>query len=201
MKTEITLNPTRPLILASSSPRRIELLAQTGIRPERIIPADIDETPLRDETPRKLALRLAEAKAAAVLPSAGGDSYILAADTVVACGVRVLPKAEDEKQAGECISMLSGRRHKVYGGIALVRPDGSMISRIVETTVQFKRLSHQETDFYIASGDWRGKAGGYGIQGLAGAFVKSVQGSYTNVVGLCIYNTWQMLGGSGYFRF
>jgi septum formation protein len=216
------LKSSSPLILASSSPRRLELLKQIGIEPAQTIPADIDETPLKDELPRDLALRLAVKKADAVSAELvtpaqagvqnpvtldarlrghdGNSGYILAADTVVACGRRMLHKAENEEQACDYISMLSGRRHKVYGGIALICPDGRQVSRIVQTTVQFKRLSKQEFDLYIASGDWHGKAGGYGIQGLAGAFVKSIQGSYTNVVGLCLYNTWQMLSGCGFFR-
>jgi len=186
----------KSLILASSSPRRLELLSQIGIEPAKTIPADIDETPLKDELPRELALRLAVEKAKATKQD---GSFILAADTVVACGRRMLHKAENEEQARDYISMLSGRRHRVFGGIALICPDGRQISRIVQTTVQFKRLSKQEFDLYIASGDWQGKAGGYGIQGFAGAFVKSIQGSYTNVVGLCLYNTWQMLSGCGFF--
>ncbi len=192
------LKSSETLVLASGSPRRIELLKQIGIFPDNVVPADIDETQLKDELPRDLALRLAQNKAKEVEQPPG--AFILAADTVVACGRRVVPKAESEDQARSCLSMLSGRRHKVYGGIALLTPEGKMVSRLVQTTVQFKRLSRQETEGYISSGDWSGKAGGYGIQGLAGTFVKSIQGSYTNVVGLCLYNTWQMLSGTGYFK-
>lgn len=198
------------LTLASASPRRLELLKQIGIVPERILPADIDETPLKNELPRDLALRLAEAKARAVFEAAekalspqgeaAHRTFILAADTVVTCGRRILPKAETVDEARACLDMLSGRRHCVYGGIALITPDGPLKSRIVQTVVHFKRLSSEETQLYIDSGEWQGKAGGYGIQGLAGAFVKSLQGSYTNVVGLCLYNTRQMLGGTGFFQ-
>lgn len=193
-----TLKSSNSLILASASPRRLELLGQIGIEPAKTLPADIDEKPLKDELPRDLALRLAEAKAEAI--KGQDENYILAADTVVACGRRMLHKAETEEQARQYLSMLSGRRHKVYGGIALITPGGEMRSRIVQTIVHFKRLSEKETGYYIDSGEWEGKAGGYGIQGLAGAFVKSVQGSYTNVVGLCLYNSWQMLSGAGFFK-
>lgn len=188
----------KDIILASSSPRRLELLAQIGIKPSLIIPADIDETPIRGELPRNLALRLAIGKAEAVLKASESGKFILAADTVVACGRNILPKAEDENTARECLETISGRRHDVYGGIAIATPDGKIITRVVQTIVTFKRMSLEEKNIYINSNDWHGKAGGYGIQGLAGAFVKSVQGSYTNVVGLCIHNTWQMLSGTGF---
>ncbi len=187
------------LILASASPRRLDLLKQVGITPDQIIPADIDETPLKAELPRDYALRVAVAKAQAVAPQAAG-AYVLSADTVVACGRRILPKAESEADARACLSLLSGRRHRVINGIALVTPDGRMKTRVTETVVQFKGLSQDEIDTYIASGEWQGKAGGYAIQGQAAAFVKFISGSYSTVVGLSLYDTMQMLSGSGFSR-
>ncbi len=185
------------LILASASPRRVDLLQTVGIIPAEIIPADIDETPMKEELPRDLALRLAVAKAQAV---AAGHSkaFVLAADTVVGVGRRILDKAEDAGFARECLEMLSGRRHHVYGGIAVITPDGKVISRVVETVVSFKRLSPQEIERYIASTEWDGKAGGYAIQGLAASYIKFIQGSYSNVVGLSLYDTMQMLNGVGF---
>ncbi len=187
------------LILASASPRRLELLKQIGVTPAQVIPADIDESPLKDELPRDLALRLAQEKARAVACKCA-DEHILAADSVVACGRRALPKGESEKDARYCLDMLSGRRHRVYGGIALITPEGEMISRLVQTIVHFKRLNDAEKQLYIDSGEWEGKAGAYAIQGYAACFVKSIQGSYSNVIGLCLHNTYQMLGGCGYFK-
>ena len=185
------------LILASASPRRRDLLKTLSIVPADIVPADIDETPKKDELPKALAERLAREKAAAVY-SQHKDSYILAADTVVACGRRLLDKALDENQARAYLAILSGRRHRVYGGIAIIGPDGGTSVRVVETIVQMKRLTDQEINAYIRSGEWQGKAGGYGIQGMAGAFVKSIRGSHSNVVGLSLYDTAQMLSGRGY---
>jgi septum formation protein len=183
------------LILASASPRRLSLLAQAGITPDAVAPADIDETPLPRELPRDLALRLAVGKARA---AAQDGSFTLGADTVVACGRRLLPKAETREQAEECLRLLSGRRHRVIGGIALVRPDGTVRSRVCETIVQFKKLSPAETADYLSSGEWDGKAGGYAIQGRAEVFVKFIAGSYSNVVGLSLYDTMGLLNGSGY---
>ena len=185
------------LILASASPRRLDLLAQLGIVPDAVYPADIDETALRNETPRLLAQRLARAKALAVAPRAP-DAFVLAADTVVAVGLRVLPKAETEAEARACLALLSGRNHKVLTAIAVAAPDGGVGGRLVETRVQFKRLSAAETDAYVASGEWRGKAGGYGVQGRAGAFVIGIHGSYTAVVGLPLYETLALLQGRGW---
>lgn len=185
------------LILASASPRRVELLKQIGITPAEIIPADIDETPLRGELPRDLALRLAEGKARAIA-SDHSDAFILAADTVVGSGRRILDKAEDEAYARECLEALSGRRHHVYGGIALITPGGDCVTRLVDTVVQFKKLSSGEVDEYIASGEWDGKAGGYAIQGLAATYIKFIRGSHSNVVGLSLYDTMKMLSGAGY---
>jgi septum formation protein len=229
------------LVLASASPRRLDLLAQIGIVPDRVLPANIDETPLKVELPRDHALRLAMEKAQAVAPfinksthfttssprrrgsgeiSAIGDvtpdsrlrgdddhlkvaqdtrdTYILAADTVVAVGRRILPKAETKAQAADCLKLLSGRRHTVYGGIAFITPDGTIKSRLCETVVQVRRLSEADIASYLASGEWEGKAGGYAIQGRFAGFVKFIGGSYSNVVGLSLYDTMQILNGSGW---
>ncbi len=183
------------LILASASPRRLQLLKQIGITPDKVISTDIDETELKGELPRDAALRLAIAKANAVNEK---NSYILAADTVVACGRRILPKTENEKQARECLELLSGRRHHVYGGIALKTPDGKVIKRLCDTIVNFKKLTLTEINDYLQSGEWRGVAGGYAIQGRASAFVKFLGGSHSNVVGLSLYDTMIMLDGTGY---
>jgi septum formation protein len=185
------------LVLASASPRRVDLLRQIGLEPARIVPADIDETPQPGETPRRLALRLAAAKAAAVR-AAEPDAYILAADTVVAVGRRLLGKAEDPPQARAFLDLLSGRAHRVLTAIAIVAPDGRTAGRLSETRVRFKRLTAAESDGYVASGEWRGKAGGYGIQGRAGRFVLSLSGSYSGVVGLPLYETCAVLGGLGF---
>ena len=183
---------TAPLILASASPRRRDLLAQIGIVPTEIRPADIDETPHKAELPRMHAARLAQEKAQAI--SAPG-SFVLAADTVVGLGRRILPKAEDRQTALDCLERLSGRRHTVYGGIAVVAPDGRIATRLVSTAVTMKRLHTREIEAYLDSGDWEGKAGGYAIQGGAAAFVKAINGSYSNVVGLCLYATHGLLEG------
>lgn len=191
------------LVLASGSPRRIELLQQAGIEPHRLFPADIDETPQRAEHPRSLAKRLSRGKAekaAAVLkedPETAG-SLILAADTVVAVGRRILPKAETIDDASNCLQLLSGRSHRVYSGVCLVTPAGKVRQRLVETRVRFKRLSRGELENYIASGEWRGKAGGYAVQGFAGSFVVKLVGSYTNVVGLPLYETVGLLTAEGF---
>jgi septum formation protein len=185
------------LVLASASPRRLELLRQIGIVPDHIDPADIDETPARGELPASHVVRLAEAKARAVEPRHLG-AFILAADTIVACGRRILPKAEDEATARACLTLLSGRRHRVYGGIAVMTPSGEMAIRRVVSQVAVKRLSEMELDLYLASGEWRGKAGGYAIQGCAAAFIPWLAGSYSNVVGLPLFETAQLLAGRGY---
>ncbi len=191
------------LVLASASLRRIELLQQAGIEPDRLFPADVDETPLRAEHPRSLAKRLSREKAEKALASIGTEpdyspGFILAADTVVAVGRRILPKAELADQASNCLQLLSGRSHRVYSGICLITPAGKVRQRLVETRVRFKRLSRQELESYLASGEWRGKAGGYAVQGLAGAFVVKLVGSYTNVVGLPLYETVGLLEADGY---
>jgi septum formation protein len=182
------------LVLASASPRRLALLQQIGLAPDAVSPADIDETPEKDETPRNLARRLARSKAEAVQ----ADGFVLAADTVVACGRRVLPKAETVDVARACLTRLSGRTHDVLTGIAVRAPDGRIADRLVESRVTFKRLSAQDIDGYCASGDWRGKAGGYAIQAGAGAFVMSLSGSYPAVVGLPLYETVCLLEGLGF---
>jgi septum formation protein len=190
--------PTRPtLVLASASPRRRELLAQLGIVPDAVDPPDIDETPLPGELPAKHARRLALAKAAAVARR-HPQAYILAADTVVACGRRILPKADTRVTAESCLKLLSGRRHRVIGGLCVIAPMGKRVVRIVASQVIFKRLSPQERAAYLASGEWLGKAGGYAIQGRAAGFVAWISGSYSNVVGLPLYETHALLVGLGY---
>lgn len=188
-----------PLILASASPRRVELLAQLGITPAAIIPADIDETPQKGEKPDALATRLAIGKARHVATHAQAKgAYILAADTVVARGPRLLDKAINADQARTYLETLSGRKHIVWGGIAVISPDGRETVQCVKTSVSFKKLSAAELDSYIRSGEWEGKAGGYGIQGRAGAFVKHIAGSHSNVVGLSLYDTMKILTGMGF---
>ncbi len=191
------------LILASASPRRLGLLQQIGLEPDHLMPADIDETPNKLETPRALALRLARSKAEAVRAIVAqsedlADSVVLAADTVVAVGRRCLPKAEMTDQALACLSLLSGRGHRVFTGVAVIAPDGKLRSKVVETRVRFKRLSRKDIDEYMASGEWRGKAGGYAIQGLAGSFVVKLVGSYPSVVGLPLSETVTLLSAAGY---
>ncbi len=187
--------PRPRLILASASPRRLDLLASAGLVPDAVEPTDIDESEIPGELPGPLARRLALEKASAHPDT---DAFVLAADTVVGVGRRVLPKAETEAQARACLALLSGRNHRVFTGIALRTPDGELTAKLVETRVKFKRLSTPELESYIASGEWRGKAGGYGIQGRAGAYVISLIGSYTGVVGLPIHETVNLLAGRGY---
>ena len=187
------------LVLASASPRRLDLLRQIGLTPDTIDAAELDETPLADETPRRLALRLAEAKAAVVADRQPG-AFVLAADTVVTVGRRVLPKAESAAEVAACLKLLSGRAHQVLTGIAVATPAGRVVSRLVETRVRFKRLSAADLSTYLAAGEGVGKAGGYAIQGLAGAMVIALQGSYSSVVGLPLYETSNLLEGLGYRR-
>jgi len=184
------------LVLASASPRRLDLLAQIGIQPDLVSAADLDETPKKGELPASYARRLAIAKAEAVALTHHG--IILAGDTVVACGRRILPKAETEQQARDCLSILSGRRHRVYGGIALCLPDGSLRHRLVTSHVRFRRLSVLDIDHYIDRGDWQGKAGGYAIQGLAARFIRAIEGSYSNIVGFSLYDVAAMLDAAGW---
>jgi septum formation protein len=195
---------TRPeLILASASPRRLALLNQIGIEPEHLVPAHIDETPEKNELPRKLAQRLADQKALhaqhkARTSGVADNAIVLSADTVVAVGRRILPKAEMMEEASECLRLLSGRAHRVYTGVCLLTPSGRMRRRLVETRVRFKRLSAREMESYLASAEWRDKAGGYAIQGIAGAFVIKLVGSYSAVVGLPLHETVSLLAGEGY---
>jgi septum formation protein len=191
------------LALASASPRRLALLQQIGIEPDGLLPADLDESPQRNETPRALATRLANEKARAGAKAAAAQddlrgAYIIAADTVVAVGRRILPKCELAEEAGACMRLLSGRNHRVYTAVTVITPKGVERRRLVDTRVRFKRLSSGEVEGYLASGEWRGKAGGYAIQGLAGAFVVKIVGSYSAVVGLPLYETAQLLSGEGY---
>ncbi|KLI63392.1 Maf family protein [Aurantiacibacter marinus] len=187
--------PGPSLILASASPRRRELLARIGVKPDAICPADIDETPHKAELPRTYAIRMAHEKALAV---AAGDAHVLAGDTVVACGRRILPKAEDEQTARKCLELLSGRRHRVLSAIALAAPDGTVRAKLSETQLKFKRLSPDEINAYIASGEWHGKAGGYAIQGMAEALIPWIQGSHSAVMGLPLYETRTLLKAAGF---
>ena len=183
------------LILASASPRRRELIARLGLVPDAINPADIDESPKKGELPRDYARRMAREKTEA---AASDHDFVLAGDTVVAAGRRILPKAEDEGTARKCLELLSGRRHRVLSAIALRAPDGTLRERLSETVVQFKRLSADEIDDYIASGEWGGKAGGYAIQGLAEGLISRIQGSHSGVVGLPLYETRALLKAAGF---
>ena len=188
------------LVLASASPRRLSLLAQIGVVPDQVLPPDIDESVRRDEPPSAYAARLAREKAQAAALLAGCDpkALVLAADTVVCVGRRIIPKPENEEEAARALALLSGRGHRVMTGIALRRPDGRIHARLVETRLGFKRLSHEEHKAYLASGEWRGKAGGYAIQGFAAVFVTRLVGSFTNVVGLPLAETAALLQGAGY---
>jgi septum formation protein len=191
------------LVLASGSPRRLALLNQAGIEPDALIPSELDEIPHKGELPRALATRLARAKADAALAAVRIDeelrgAFIVAGDTVVAVGRRILPKAEMLDEAAQCLRLLSGRNHRVYSSVCMVTPKEAFRQRLVETRVRFKRLSKEDLEAYLASGEWRGKAGGYAIQGLGGAFVVKIVGSYTNVVGLPLLETIALLSGEGY---
>lgn len=183
------------LVLASASPRRRELIARLGLAPDAIAPADIDETPRKGELPREYAWRMAREKADA---AAVDDSFVLAGDTVVAVGRRILPKAENEATARSCLKIISGRRHRVLSAISMRAPDGTFRDRLSETVVLFKRLEPQEIDAYIAGGEWEGKAGGYAIQGQAEGLVKRIQGSHSAVVGLPLYETRTLLKAAGF---
>ncbi len=190
---------TQRLILASASPRRRDLLQQIGMTPDLIEAADIDETPLALELPQHHAARLARAKAETIAARHPG-AFVLAADTVVACGRRILPKAESERDAKQCLALLSGRRHRVLGGVCLIGADGKIVERLVTTQVTFRRLSDSEIASYLAGGEWQGKAGGYAIQGKAAVFVRALSGSYSNVVGLPLQESYCLLRGLGYGR-
>ena len=205
MPRQTAKNPK--LILASASPRRLALLEQIGVKPDLLLPADIDETPRKGEKPRDYARRIAISKAQAVrmllqspagVGSDAGEAYIIAADTVVAVGRRILPKAEITEEAADCLRLLSGRTHRVYTAVSIITPKGKERDRVIETRLRFKNLSRVEKESYLASGEWRGKAGGYAIQGLAGSFVVKLVGSYSAVVGLPIYETVGLLSGEGF---
>ena len=186
-------------MLASASPRRLELLRQIGLEPDLVLPSDVDEQPLADETPRLMAARLARLKAEAGA-SVRPDAFVIGADTVVAVGRRVLGKAETPDQAASWLRLMSGRAHRVLTGVAVMAPNGRRSERLGEANVRFKRLTEAEIAAYLDSGEWKEKAGGYAIQGRAGAFVLSVQGSYSAVVGLPLYETWSLLEGLGFRR-
>lgn len=185
------------LILASASPRRLELLAQIGVIPVRVVAAAVEEISLPGEVPAHLAGRLADAKAGLVAAEFP-DYFVLGADTVVACGRRILAKAEGETEAGRMLALLSGRRHRVVSGVTLIAPGGKKARRLVTTSVTFKRLDKGGISAYLAAGEWRDKAGAYAIQGRAAAFVKRLNGSYSNVVGLPLFEVSQMLTGLGF---
>ena len=187
------------LILASASPRRLELLGRLAVTPFAVSAADIDETPAKAELPRTYAVRMAREKALAVLGAVASDtSHVLAGDTVVALGRRILPKAEDEFTARKCLALLSGRRHRVLSAVALRHPDGSLRERLSETIVRFKPLSPSEIDSYIAGGEWHGKAGGYAIQGSAEGLIAWISGSHSGVVGLPLFETRALLKAAGF---
>ena len=190
-------------MLASASPRRLQLLERVGLTPDLLNPADVDEIPHKRETPRALSVRLAREKAEHALDmplvrALGPNTFVLAADTVVGLGRRILPKAETEEQARDCLSLLSGRSHWVYSTVCLIAPGNKVSTRCVETKVRFKRFSREDIDSYIASDEWRGKAGGYAIQGRAEAFVRMLTGSHSAVIGLPLYETVHLLEGAGY---
>lgn len=187
--------PAPRLILASASPRRRELLARLGLTPDEVIHSDIDESPLKAEIPRDYAHRMAREKALAV---SGGNSHVLSGDTVVALGRRILPKAEDEVTARQCLTLMSGRRHRVLSAVALKLPDGTLKERLSETIVRFKPLSKAEIDGYIAGGEWHGKAGGYAIQGSAEGLIAWISGSHSGVVGLPLFETRALLLAAGF---
>lgn len=189
--------PNQRLILASASPRRLDLLRQIGVFPDKIIPADIDEAITKSDTPRSLALRLAKSKVVKVSYNYEGY-FVLGADTVVSVGSRILSKPINSEQARDFLKLLSGRRSRVFGGVALLSPSHEMRHRVVETMVKFKRLSEQEINYYIASGEWEGKAGSYAIQGIASKFIPSINGSYSNIVGLPLYETAQLMFSLGF---
>ena len=199
-------SPLPTLVLASASPRRRELLARLGVAPEQIVAADIDETPRKAELPRDYAARMAREKALAVADPAAqiptGDAvagpYILAGDTVVAVGRRILPKAEDEATARTCLQLLSGRRHRVFSSVALLAPGGTLRERLSETQLRFKRLSQEEIHSYLAGGEWHGKAGGYAIQGSAEGLIPWIAGSHSGVVGLPLFETRALLKSAGF---
>jgi septum formation protein len=191
------------LVLASASPRRLELLQQIGVEPDALLPVDLDETPRKTELPRSLAVRLADEKASAAARTASSrpeltDAYVIAADTVVSVGRRILPKCEIMAEAAQSLRLLSGRAHRIHTAVCLITPKGRARHKLVETRLRLKRLSAAEIEAYLGSGEWRGKAGGYAIQGLAGAFAQKLIGSYSAIVGLPLYETMSLLAGEGF---
>ncbi|MGX9963844.1 Maf family protein [Roseomonas sp. F4] len=200
MPAQLGVNqPRPPLLLASGSPRRIELLGRIGVIPDRVQAADIDETPRKAELPRQLAERLAAAKAQAVAAEAG-DALVLGADTVVGVGRRILGKPADEAEAARFLNFLSGRRHRVMTAVCLIQPGGRRTARLVTTILAFQRLTQAQIEDHIASGEWRGVAGGYQIQKRAEMYVRFLSGSHSNVVGLPLFETAQLLRGAGWLR-
>jgi septum formation protein len=201
VRGDADVNDRVKLVLASGSPRRLALLNQAGIEPDLLMPADVDETPDKGELPRHLALRLAQKKGelvAARAKEAGMSAIVVSADTVVAVGRRILPKPELQGEAEECLRLLSGRAHRVFTGLCVVSARGRSRTRLVESRLRFRRLSHDDISAYLACGEWRGKAGGYAIQGIAGSFVVKLMGSYSSVVGLPLAETIALLTGEGY---
>ena len=195
----MTGEPRPPLVLASASPRRLELLARIGAQPDRVLPVDLDETPRKAELPRQLAIRLARAKAEAAHAQAP-DAIVLAADTVVGVGRRILGKPADEAEAKRFLGLLSGRRHRVMTGVCLIRPGGKASERLVTTILAFQRLTEAQIAMHVESGEWRGAAGGYQIQKRAEAYVRFLSGSHSNVVGLPLFEAAQLLRGAGWLR-
>ena len=195
----MTGEPRPPLVLASASPRRLELLARIGVQPDRVLPVDLDETPRKAELPRQLAIRLARAKAEAAHAQAP-DAIVLAADTVVGVGRRILGKPADEAEAKRFLGLLSGRRHRVMTGVCLIRPGGKASERLVTTILAFQRLTEAQIAMHVESGEWRGAAGGYQIQKRAEAYVRFLSGSHSNVVGLPLFEAAQLLRGAGWLR-
>jgi septum formation protein len=189
----------KQLVLASASPRRRELFSQIGLHDCDVDPANVDESEFPKELPRAYTLRIAKKKAD-VVGNKHKNCFVLAADTVVACGRRILGKAESKNQAILCLNLLSGRRHKVLTAVVINAPNGDQIDRLVTSIVTFKKLGQEEIDSYINSGEWEGKAGGYAIQGVAAAYIRALSGSYSNVVGLPLYETYSMLKGFGFYH-
>ena len=189
--------PKCKFILASQSPRRKHLLAEAGILVDYVIAADIDETPIKNERPADYVLRMAQQKADAVASRAGGQ-FVLSADTAVICGRRILPKAETKEEASFCLELLSGRSHRVYGGICLYLPDGELRTKLSVSRIKFRPLSLSDKHAYLQSGEWQGKAGGYAIQGRAGLYVRQIIGSYSNIVGLDMHKVAGLLLGAGF---
>jgi len=193
---------SKRLVLASASPRRLDLLAKLHIVPDQICPADIDETPAKAEKPADYARRMARQKAAHVQAMVAGSTaspaFVLAGDTVVAAGRRILPKAESAEVARQCLALLSGRRHRVYGGVALALPDGRIKTRLVQSEVRFCRMTDADIALCLAAGDWQGKAGGYAIQGVAARFIPYIAGSYSNIVGFSLFDVAAMLTAAGW---